>query len=352
MAMRIRVSKDKFISEDAPCFIIAEAGINHNGNVALAKKMVDMAKEAGADAIKFQTFKASEFISDPHVKYTYYSQGKKIVESMLDMFTRYEFSRARWKEIINYCKTSEILFFTTPQNPSDLDFVLHLTNLPLIKVGSDDLTNIQLLERYASKNIPIIISAGMAYASEIEDAINAIRHAGNEEIVVLHCVSSYPADPSELNLRKMDAIKRCFGVLVGFSDHSIGTSAAAAAVAMGANVIEKHLTLDKNSPGPDHWFSADPSEFSEMVKAVRFVERALGSSVLTPTEEEANMRTTCRRSIVAKRPLKKGSRIKRTDIAYKRPGTGIAPKFTDYIAGRTLKVDIENDELILLDKLD
>lgn len=350
--MKIKIGNKKYIGDGAPCFIIAEAGINHNGDIEKAKKMIEAAKKCGADAIKFQTFKAEEFISDPKATYTYYSQGKKVIESMLEMFKRYEFSESAWKEIIECCYKKNIIFLTTPQNPSDLDFILSLTSLSAIKVGADDLTNLELISYYASKKIPLIISAGMAYASEIEDAIKAIRVVGNNDIVVLHCVSSYPADASELNLNKIESIKRVFGVISGFSDHSIGTSAAIASVALGAKVIEKHFTLNKSLSGPDHWFSADVQELRELIESVRFVEKALGSSKLIPTDKEMEMRKLTRRSIVAARDLKKGTPITECDIAFKRPGTGIPPNFKEYILGRRLKTNISKDGLILLDYLD
>ena len=227
--MRIRIGRNKYIGNNSPCFIIAEVGINHNGDIALAKKMVDVAAQCGVDAVKFQTFKALEFVSDPNETYTYYSQGKKVTESMSEMFKRYEFGKKDWTEIIKYCKTKKVMFLTTPQNPSDLDLILKISELPLIKVGSDDLTNLELMGYYASKGVPMIISAGMAYASEIEHAVNAIRETGNNKIVVLHCVSSYPAEAKEMNLRKMNAIKDAFQVAVGFSDHSIGTTASVGA---------------------------------------------------------------------------------------------------------------------------
>ncbi len=350
--MKIKIGNKKCIGDGCPPFIIAEAGINHNGDVDIAKKMIEVAKECGADAIKFQTFKADEFIANPDEIYTYYSQGKKVVESMFEMFKRYEFSKKQWKEIIAHCKSKNIVFLTTPQNASDLDLILGLTNLSIIKVGADDLTNLILLKYYASKRIPMIISAGMAYASEIEDAVNTIRNVGNDSIIVLHCVSSYPADAEEINLKKMGAIKDSFGVTIGFSDHSIGITASVGAVASGAKVIEKHFTLDKNLKGPDHWFSANPQELKELVKSIRFIEKALGFPELIPTTKETDMRKICRRSLVAVRNLKKGLRLSETDIAYKRPGTGIAPKFAPYILGRRLKTNINKNNLILLEHLD
>ena len=222
-------------------FIIAEVGVNHNGDVNIAKTMIDEAKKAGADSVKFQTFKGEEFVSNPEQTYTYKSQGKEITESMLEMFKRYEFSNDEWVEIVNYCKSENIVFSSTAQNKSDLEFLLSITDLPFLKIGSDDLTNLDSIKYYASKQIPMIISAGMAYAYEIEDAVRAIREVGNEDITVLHCISSYPTDAEDVNLKKIPVIKDAFNVKVGFSDHTIGSASAVGSVCFGAEIIEKHV---------------------------------------------------------------------------------------------------------------
>lgn len=323
------------------CFIIAEAGINHNGDMHLAKQMIDAVKESGADCIKFQTFKSKEFIADSSATHTYKSQGKTIMESQLTMFRRYEFSKNEWKEIINYCKKRGVIFSTTAQNPSDLGMILSLTDLPFIKVGSDDLTNIDLLKYYASKGKPMIISAGMSYASEIEDAVMAIRKTGNRNIAVLHCVASYPAAAEEVNLKKMCAIKKAFDVVVGFSDHTIGSVAAVGAVCFGASIIEKHFTLDHNLPGPDHWFSADKDELKSYVKDIRFAEQTIGDSILIPTKKEMEIRKIARRSIVAKKFIKKGERLSGANLELKRPGSGLAPKYMHFVVGRIANRNFE-----------
>ncbi|MBN1456894.1 MAG: N-acetylneuraminate synthase family protein [Sedimentisphaerales bacterium] len=340
-----------YIGNEAPCFIVAEIGINHNGEVDLAKKMIDAAKDCGVNAVKFQCFKPEEFISDPKVTYTYQSQGKEITESMLDMFNRYTFSVQQWKDIFDHCKSKKIICFVAPQNPSDLDSILKITDLPAIKVGADDLTCLEHLEYYASKKKPLIISAGAAYLSEVEDAVNIIRKTGNEELVVLHCVSLYPAEIEDANLQKMLSIREAFNVVVGFSDHTIGTCAASAAASLGASVIEKHFTLDKTSAGPDHWFSADPKELRQLVEAVRCAEKSLGSPVVEPTPKELEMRKLMRRSIVAAKDIKKDQLITQDLLDIKKPGTGLAPKFTKQVLGRKANVDIKKDELISFDKI-
>lgn len=327
-------------------FVIAEAGINHNGDINLAKKMVDAVKKAGADCIKFQTFKAEEFIADRSLTYTYLSQGKQVTESQFEMFKRCEFSVKQWQEIINYCKKQNVIFSTTAQNPTDLDMILSLTDLPFIKVGSDDLTNLDLMKFYAQKGLPLIISAGMAYASEIEDAVLAIRRAGNNDITVLHCVSSYPAEAEEVNLKKIPVIRDCFGVKVGFSDHTVGSVAAVGAVCYGATVIEKHFTLVNDLPGPDHWFSINVDGLKNYVNDIRLMEKSLGESRLVPSVKEMEMRKIARRSIVAKTDIRVGDMISDSNIEFKRPGTGVSPRFKKNVINKPAHKDYKLGDLI------
>ncbi|OGI09976.1 MAG: N-acetylneuraminate synthase [Candidatus Margulisbacteria bacterium GWF2_35_9] len=330
-------------------YIIAEVGINHNGDVETAKQMIKVASECGVDCVKFQTFKADEFVSDPNQTYTYKSQGKEVTESMLAMFKRYEFKDSDWNEIIDCCDQHDITFCSTAQNIKDLDYLLSITELPFIKVGSDDLTNLKLMNYYASKQKPMIISTGMAYASEIEDAINEIKKTGNDDITVLHCVSSYPAEAKEVNLEKIPAIRKAFGVDVGFSDHTIGSAAAVGAVCFGATVIEKHFTLDHNMPGPDHWFSMEPQDLKKYTEDIRFIEKAIGSSVLEPTDKEKNMRSIMQRKIVVGRDMNAGEIIMESDIDFKRAPSGIEPKHQDFILGRQLKRAIKKGDPVKLE---
>lgn len=336
-------------------FIIAEVGVNHNGDINLAKEMIAAAKRCGADCVKFQTFKAHEFVSDETQTYTYRSQGVEVSESMMAMFERLEFSKEEWSEIVAHCKKTGIAFSSTAQNRSDLDFLLGITNLPFIKVGSDDLTHLEQLAYYASKGLPMVISAGMAYAYEIEDAIRTIREAGNSDITVLHCVSSYPTEAHEVNLKKIAAIRDAFGVKVGFSDHTEGSAAAVGAVVMGASVIEKHFTLDKNAPGPDHWFSVNEQELGEYVRSIRFIEKALGSSELRPTAKELAMRPLARRKIVAACEIAKGKTLTKEMLAYKRTNTAahgaLDPKEARFVLGRRTASAIAKDAPITLELL-
>lgn len=339
------------IGEGEPVYIVAEIGINHNGDVKLAKQMIDAAIDCGVDAIKMQIFKAEEFISDLNSTYTYFSQGKNITESMFQMFKRYEFDEKELSEIFNYCSGKKIDFFATPQNPSDLDFLLSCVDVPVIKVGSDDLTNLELLDYYARKGKPLIISAGMAHISEIEDAVNTIHGTGNCDLIILHCISTYPTDAEDVHLRKMLTIRSTFNVIIGFSDHTVGSTAAIGAATLGACVIEKHFTLDKNLPGPDHWFSADPVELKNLVNGIRFIEQAMGNTTIQPTQKELEMRALYRLSITASKDISPGQIIQRDSIEFKRPGTGIPPKYLKWVLGRKSRIEIKKNEQFTFDQI-
>jgi len=347
--MRIQVG-NRWIGEKETCFIIAEMGINHNGKIEIAKEMIDKAVECGVDAIKFQAFKAERFIADRTQTYTYRTRGQEVTESMYEMFKRCEFSEEDFRELFRYCEQRKILCFATPQNILDLDMLLRI-GIPAIKVGSDDLTNLPLLKEYASHNLPMIISVGMATVGEIEEAITIIEQTG-EKPVVLHCIYSYPALAKDINLNRIRTIQSTFSVIVGFSDHSQGIIATLGAIALGAKVIEKHFTLDKNMEGPDHWFSADPEELKALVLGTRTLEKMMGSPIIVPTLRDKEMRKLARKSIVAARDIKTGERLTSKMIEYKRPGTGLLPKFTEFVIGRKANCIIKMGELITLEKLE
>jgi len=339
--------QNKVIGEGCPSFIIAEVGINHNGDLGIAKKMIRIAKASGADAVKFQTFKASEFINDSKKTYTYKSQGKIVKESMLGMFKRYEFGREDFRIIYDYCKKTGIIFFSTPQNVSDLKILLDI-GVPLIKVGSDDLTNLPLLKFYAMQKLPIIISTGMSYFEEVKEAVDLIKKYNNR-LAILHCISSYPAGYEELNLSRIGTLKSKFpDAIIGFSDHSAGIMPSICAVMLGAKIIEKHFTLNKNMKGPDHRFSMDPKELASMVDGIRAMEKAIGVAHIYPSKKEMKMRRLCRRSLVAATHIKKGKILEERDLAAKRPGTGILPKDMHLLIGRMAKKDIAQDKMISL----
>lgn len=348
--MKIKIG-ERLVGEDEPVFIIAEAGINHNGDLDTAKKMIDAAANCGADSVKFQTFRANEFVSDEKATYEYETQGEKVKESMLEMFKRYEFNKEDWNELAEYCKEKGVIFFSTPQNLSDLELLLEV-GVPAIKVGSDDLVNLPLLEAYSKKGLPVIISTGMAYAEEVREAVETIKK-NNRELAVLHCVSSYPAELGDVNLRKMKTLEKEYPeIVVGFSDHSEGTTASIAAVALGAKIIEKHFTLDKGMRGPDHRFSADPAELKLLVDGVRGAENALGASEIGPTEKEDKLRKLCHRSIVAAKNIGRGEEITEGCLEMKRPGDGLSPKHISELIGKTAQKSLKKNQKITLEDVE
>lgn len=344
MIRKIKI-QNKHIGEDESTFIIAEAGINHNGNIELAKKLVDVAVKAGADAIKFQTFRAENVVTRDAPKANYQVRNTKSNESQYDMIKKLELSEDEFKELYKYAKRRRIIFLSTPFDFGSVDFLEEL-GVPAFKVSSSDLTNLPLLEYIAQKGKPIILSTGMGTLGEIEEAINTIKKAENEDIILLHCITSYPSKFESLNLRAIKTLKWAFKLPVGFSDHSLGIYAPIAAVALGAVVIEKHFTLDKNLPGPDHKASLDPNELKEMVNAIRLIEKALGNGIKRPTPEEEEIKKVARRSIVAKIDIPKGTILTEDKITFKRPMTGLPPKYYKEIIGKRARRDIRADEVI------
>lgn len=316
-------------------FIIAEAGINHNGELDKAVAMVAVAKAAGADAIKFQTFKAEEFVGDPGQTYTYRSQGKEVTESMLAMFRRCELDRSDWFAIKAECERQGITFLSTPQNRSDLDLLLEI-GVGAVKVGSDDFTNLPLLRSYAATGLPLILSCGMADLGEVFRSLETVGALDGYPTVLLLCTSQYPTPPEDVNLRKLQTLQAAFPALtVGFSDHTQGPLASSLATALGASVFEKHFTLDHDLPGPDHWFSENPEELAAWVAAIRQSHRMLGSATVRPTAAEQSMRQIARRSVVALRDIAAGEVLTTANVALRRPGTGLPPELFDAVLGKT-----------------
>lgn len=331
------------MGDGEPCFIIAELGVNHNGEKDLARKMIEMAARAGASAVKFQSFRAEEFVGDPDLEYEYLSQGQVIRETQLQMFRRLELPSAWLGELFKHARELGLVPFSTPADAEAVD-LLESLDVGVYKIGSDDLTNLPLLEYVARKGRPVILSTGMATLTDVEEAIATLTACGNDQIALLHCVSLYPAPPEELHLRRILTLRQAFQRPVGFSDHTAGIAAATAAVALGAVAVEKHITLDHNLPGPDHHFSADPAELGALVASIRAAERALGSPVLAPSPKELEMRQTCRRSVTAAVAIPRGTRISREMLALKRPGAGLPPKFLPMLVGRVAKADIRANE--------
>ncbi|MGA2461284.1 MAG: N-acetylneuraminate synthase [Candidatus Bathyarchaeia archaeon] len=324
--------------------IIAEAGVNHNGSLRRALKMVDEAAKAGADAIKFQTFVAERVVAKQAPKANYQKRRGR-GKTQLEMLKPLELSRQDFVAISERARKRGIMMLSTPYDDESVDLLESLA-VPAYKVASGDLTNTPLLEHIATKGKPVILSTGMATLEEIKAAVATIRHQGNDKIVLLHCVSSYPSKVAECNLRVMQLLRDNFKVPVGFSDHTMGTEVALAAAALGAVVIEKHFTLSRRLIGPDHRASLEVRQFREMVRGIRLVEEALGGPVKVPTKEELTMRLVARRSLVAAVEIPKDHVIAREMIAIKRPGTGISPSEIQKVLGKIARRAIKRDEVL------
>jgi N,N'-diacetyllegionaminate synthase len=338
------------IGAGKPCFVIAEAGVNHNGDLELARKLVQIAADAGADAVKFQTFTAAAIASADAPKARYQSENTGSDESQRDMLHRLELTREMHVALVESCRRAGILFLSTPFDEQSVDLLDEL-GVPAFKVASGEITNIFLLQHIARKRKPMILSTGMSYLGEVETALRIIASEGNSEVAVLHCVSSYPADPSDVNLRAMATMRSAFGVPVGYSDHTTGIEVPVAAAALGAVVIEKHFTTDRRLPGPDHVASLEPDELRAMVRAIRNVESALGDGRKTPAASERNTAEVARRSLVAARDIAAGEVLDEQMIAVKRPGTGLAPALREMVLGRVTRVGLRAGQMIQFDLL-
>lgn len=327
-------------------FIIAETGINHNGELEKAYAIIKIAQKAGVDAVKFQTFKAEEFVGDPAMTFTYMSQGKEITESMLEMFRRYEFKREDWFLIKKRCEEEGILFLSTPQNRSDLELLLEV-GISAIKVGSDDFTNTPLLKSYASTGLPMILSCGMADMAEVYRALESVGTLDGHPTVLMLCTSEYPTPPEDVNLLKLRTLRSAFPMIIpGFSDHTQGPLASSLAVAMGAEVFEKHLTLDHNLPGPDHWFSENPVGLSEWAASIRSSWRMMGSGIIRPTIKEREMRLLARRSVTAVTDLEPGAILTEKNTGLMRSGAGLPPSVYEGLLGcKAIKKITKNSSL-------
>lgn len=336
---------NKVIGNCEPVFIIAEAGVNHNGDIHLAKKLIDAAKQAGADAIKFQAFKTENVITKKAEKAPYQKKATGDAETQFEMIKKLELSPADFKELAVYAKRKEIVFLASAFDIESVDLLDQL-EVPLFKVASGEITNYPLLKHIVQKNKPIILSTGMADLSEIQDAVDYIRSQGNDNIVLLHCITSYPARTDEANLKVIQTFKQKFSLPVGFSDHTLSMVIPVAAVALGATVIEKHFTLDKKMSGPDHQASLEPKELTAMVNGIREVQNALGDGQREITQNEQILKNLARRSLVAKIDIPKGVIITEGCIAEKRPGNGISPKLLPQILGRKAKMDIRQDDVL------
>lgn len=352
-------------------YIIAEAGVNHNGDVELAKRLIVAAAEAGADAVKFQTFKAEKLASKQAPKADYQNKTTDAAESQTDMLKRLELSLDSYSELMELCREKKIDFLSTPFEEESLSFLVHDCQLPLIKIPSGEITNAPFLWQIARTGLPVILSTGMSTLGDIETALGVLAHgylhqdepAGqndfaeayaeaqrsgllNEKVQLLHCTTEYPAPFDEVNLAAMDTMKQAFKLRVGYSDHTRGIAIPLAAVARGAEIIEKHFTLDRNLPGPDHKASLEPDELKTMVEGIRQIEVAIGSGIKAPSASERPNMVVARKSLVAARNIKSGEVFSKENMAVKRPGNGISPvQYWDFL-GKKVEQSYSEDEVI------
>jgi N-acetylneuraminate synthase/N,N'-diacetyllegionaminate synthase len=330
--------------------IIAEAGVNHNGSPDLARRLVDAAKKAGADAVKFQTFQAEKLASRTAGKAAYQKKQTPPRESQLEMLRALELDAEAHRKLLSHCRKAGITFLSSPFDEESAN-LLECLGVSLLKIPSGEITNLPFLRHVAGKKIPLILSTGMATLGEVEEALETISSIAPIGVTLLHCVTEYPAPYEQVNLLAMETLRKAFRVPVGYSDHTPGIEVPIAAVALGAEVIEKHFTLDKNLPGPDHKASLDPEEFMQMVSAIRRVESALGDGIKRPAECERKNMTIARKSLVALRDIRPGERLTGDMVTIKRPGDGISPRDLEKILGLQVVIAVGADEVLTWDKL-
>ena len=343
----------RFAEADSGCYVIAEIGVNHNGSVQLARELIDVAVDAGADAVKFQTFSADDLVSAVAAKAEYQSRNMGDTDaggSQYDMLKALELSAEQFGELLAYCDERSIDFLSTPFGPTQADFLADL-GVHAFKVSSGDLTYLPFLAHIARKGRPIILSTGMGTLAEVGVALATIEAAGPVPVAVLHCVSNYPADPADCNLAAMATMRQAFGLPVGWSDHTLGPAVSLAAVGLGARIIEKHITLDVTMDGPDHAASMEPPAFAEFVRGIRAVQSAIGDGIKRPVAAELATAAVARRSIVAVRDLAAGAVIGAADVAVLRPGTGLAPSLIDVVVGARLGRDVAAHQPLTVDDL-
>lgn len=329
-------------------FIIAEAGVNHNGSMELAKKLIDAAVYAGVDAVKFQSFKADKLASKNSVKAKYQIENTgNAEETQYEMLKKLELSYEDHIELKNYCLEKNILFLSSAFDLDSID-VLEELKIPLYKVPSGEINNVPYLRKIARTGKPVIISTGMCEMEEIQFSVDTLKEAGCKDITILHCNTEYPTPMKDVNLKAMNHIKDVFKVKVGYSDHTLGIEIPTAAVALGAEVIEKHFTLDKTMEGPDHVASLEPEELKAMVEAIRNIEAALGTGVKAPSKSEVKNKEIARKSIVARIPIKAGEELTEDNLIIKRPGNGLSPMMWDKVIGTKASKDYVEDEMIVL----
>lgn len=328
-------------------FIIAEAGVNHNGSIELAKRLIDAGAEAGVDAVKFQSFKADKLVTKYASKADYQKNTTEQQESQYEMLKKLELDYEKHMELMEYCNSKNVMFLSSPFDIESID-LLNSLGMEIFKIPSGEIENTPYLKKIASLNKKVILSTGMCNLSDIEFALDILKNHGASEISVLHCNTEYPTPMRDVNLKAMITIKDAFNIEVGYSDHTNGIEIPIAAVAMGATIIEKHFTLDKNMPGPDHKASLDPKELKSMVNAIRNVEQAIGNGIKKPSHSETKNITIARKSIVASKEIKTGEEFSEDNLTIKRPGSGISPKMWDEMLGKCANKNYKEDELIKL----
>lgn len=335
-----------------PVLIIAEAGVNHNGQLTLAKKLVDVAAEAGADIVKFQTFKADNLVSKKAPKAKYQLQNTTRSESQYDMIKRLEMDVNMHKSLMAYCKKKKIQFLSTPFD-SDSIHLLSKLGISIFKIPSGELTNLPYLTQIGKLKKTVILSTGMASLGEIEAALNVLTLNGTnlQNITLLHCNTEYPTPMSDVNLTAMLTLQKAFNIKVGYSDHTLGIEVPIAAVALGACIIEKHITLDKTMEGPDHRASLDPSELKQMVQSIRNIEKAMGDGIKKPSPSELKNKSIARKSVHISRNLKAGTTLTAEDICMKRPGDGISPMLMELLLGKKIKTNLTADHKLSFNDL-
>ena len=328
-------------------FIIAEAGVNHNGSIELAKRLIDRAAEAGADAVKFQSFKAENLVTKTAKKAEYQETATGVAENQFQMIKKLELDYEKHGELMNYCQEKGIMFLSSPFDLESID-LLHKLELEIFKIPSGEITNLPYLRKIGKLKKKVILSTGMSTLGDIEQALDILRENGTDDITVLHCNTEYPTPMKDVNLNAMKTIRDAFKVEVGYSDHTLGIEIPIAAVALGATIIEKHFTLDKTMEGPDHRASLEPNELKAMVTAIRNIENAMGDGVKKLTESESKNIKIARKSIVASQNIKKGEIFTEENLTVKRPGDGISPMIWDHVIGKIAKQDFKEDEKIEL----
>ena len=333
-------------SQIRPPYIIAEAGVNHNGDLAMAMELVRQAKICGADCVKFQTFKAERLVTKEAPKAEYQLKTTDAKESQIDMLKKLEMAEESYREILQCCQKNEIIFLSTPYNVEDVDFLDSL-GVPAFKLASISAAEPWFAAYTAKKGKPVILSTGMATIGEVDETVRAIKETGNEQLILLQCTTNYPSSHEDANMLAMQTIQKAFGLQIGYSDHTQDDTACIVSVALGAKVIEKHFTLDKTLPGPDQSSSYDPEEFSRLVVSIRNAEKVLGSARKEPCEIEKINAEGMRRSIVAKMVIKRGSLLTNDMLTFKRPGNGLPPRLLKFLIGRKARNEINVNSMIV-----